>query len=334
MSLKNWQEEKRSAWLYQRVASVEHDPVRRNMFLELSKSAEKQAGIWEKQGISGVFRPGIRARVVVLLLGIFGASRLRFVLAAMKIRGMSVYGGEPQGQVASVHLEQRHRGVTHAGNLRAAVFGVNDGLVSNLSLLAGVSGGAAGHSMILLTGVAGLLAGACSMASGEYISVRSQREFFEYQIGLEREELETYPEEEADELAVIYRARGLPEDAARSLADHAIKDPERALDTLAREELGLNPSDLGSPVGAAISSFVSFAMGAFVPLAPFFFLEGNRGLYCSFGLTAVFLAGIGALLSLFSNRGALFSGFRMLLVGSLAATLTFTCGHWLGGVLG
>lgn len=335
MSTESWQEEKRSAWLYRKVAASETDLIRRNMFLELADSAEKQAALWEAQGIRRVFRPGLRAHVVAWLIGLLGAGRLRGVLAAMKVRGMSTFAGAPSAHSAEVHLEQRHRGVTHAGNLRAAVFGVNDGLVSSLGLLAGVAGGAAAsHQMILLAGMAGLLAGASSMASGEYISVRSQREFFEYQIGLEKEELDTYPEEEANELACIYRARGLPAETARQLADLLVSDPERALDTLAREELGLNPSDLGSPVGAAVSSFFAFSAGALVPLLPFFFLVQPAALCWSFGITAVVLMLIGALLSLFSNRGALFSGLRMLAIGSLAAILTWGAGSFLKGMLG
>lgn len=338
--LKNWYEEKRSAWLYQQVASHEPDPVRRAMFLELSASAEKQAGLWEAQfqkaGVKAApFRPDSRSRLVAWLTGIFGPSRLRFILAAMKVRGMAVFAGTPSSHSAAGHLEQRHRGITHAGNLRAAVFGVNDGLVSNLSLLAGVAGGAAaGHAVILLTGVAGLLAGACSMASGEYISVCSQREFFEYQIGLEKEELESYPEEEAGELACIYRARGLDEKSAKQLADLIISDPERALDTLAREELGLDPASLGSPLGAAVSSFVAFAAGALIPLMPFFWLDGDPALYWGAGITALALVGIGGVLSLFSNRTALFSGLRMLAVGAVAASITYLTGKFLGVALG
>ena len=156
------------------------------------------------------------------------------------------------------------------------MFGVNDGLVSNAALIYGVAGAAQEPSIILLTGVAGLLAGAFSMAAGEYVSVRSQREMFEYQIGLERDELETYPDEEAAELALIYAAKGMDPAEARRLADTLMQDPERALDTLAREELGLNPDELGSPWVAAISSFAAFTAGAALPLLPFLFGHGQR----------------------------------------------------------
>ncbi len=164
------------------------------------------------------------------------------------------------------------------GNLRAAVFGVNDGLISNASLILGVAGANADAATILLTGVAGLVAGAFSMAAGEYVSVRSQREMYEYQIGLERDELAEYPDEEAHELALIYEARGMGSAEALRMATQIIADPERALDTLAREELGLNPEDLGSPWGAALFSFISFALGSAIPLLPFFFGIGRHAL--------------------------------------------------------
>src|SRR5262249_41889667 len=155
----------------------------------------------------------------------------------------------------------RHRSSV-GGNLRAAVFGVNDGLVSNTSLVMGVAGAGAANDFVLMTGVAGLLAGALSMAAGEYVSVRSQREMYEYQIALERAELEEYPEEEAEELALIYQARGVEIGQARELTRTLLARPEQALDVLSREELGLNPDSLGSPWGAAAYSFLSFAIGA------------------------------------------------------------------------
>jgi VIT1/CCC1 family predicted Fe2+/Mn2+ transporter len=182
--------------------------------------------------------------------------------------------------------------------------------------------------------VAGLLAGAFSMASGEYVSVRSQREMFEYQIGLERDELAEYPEEEAHELALIYVARGmLPDEAAREAAA-AIADPDRALDTLAREELGLNPDELGSPWGAAVFSFLSFALGALLPLAPYVFSAGGHALLASIVLTAVSLFGVGAALSLFTGRHAWRGGLRMLMIGAAAGALTFVIGRQLGVTLG
>jgi len=332
--LKNWQEEKRSAYLYQKVAKCETDTIYKKLFLDLADSAEKQAKIWqEKLKETGkdqqvfVYKPDFRTRLVSELVTLLGAKSMRFILSAMKVRGMSVFSAPQAGtRGATAHLETRHKGLNTAGNFRAAVFGVNDGLISNMSLLLGVVGANANQHFILVSGIAGLLAGACSMAAGEYISMRSQREFFEYQIALEKEELELYPEEEASELAVIYRARGIPADEAKKMANLIISDPDQALDTLAREELGLSPNDLGSPMGAAVASFVSFAGGALVPLVPFFLGTEDVSICYSIGLTALVLFVIGSFLSLFTNRSALLSGLRMLLIGGLAGTLTFVIG--------
>ena len=168
------------------------------------------------------------------------------------------------------------------------------------------------------------------MAAGEYISVRSQRELFEYQIGLERDELAEYPEEEAEEIALIYRARGLELDEARALARRMMQDPENALDTLAREELGLNPDDLGSPWGAAWSSFAAFALGAALPLAPFAVFDGQRALAATVALTLLALFVVGAVLALFSGRSAWLSGLRMVAIGSAAGAATWLVGRALG----
>ena len=182
---------------------------------------------------------------------------------------------------------------------------------------------------MVLAGTAGLLAGAFSMAAGEYISVRSQRELFEYQIGQEKEELELYPEEEAEELALIYAARGVPVEKAREIAHVLVKDPKTAIDALAREELGLNPDDLGSPLGAAVSSFAAFSGGAILPLLPF--LSGmSAALQVSIAASAVALFGVGAALSLFSGRGAVTGGLRMLGLGAVAGAATWGIGRLLG----
>jgi VIT1/CCC1 family predicted Fe2+/Mn2+ transporter len=335
--LKNWEEEKCSAYLYHKIAERESDPLRKKMFFELAGTAEKQARIWEnklKKSSKVVleYKPNFRTRFVAGLIKITGIKSLRFILSAMKVRGMSVYSGASTStlQPAQSHLETRHKGLNTAGNLRAAVFGVNDGLISNVSLLLGIIGANASHDFVLISGIAGLLAGASSMAAGEYISMRSQREFFEYQIELEREELALYPEEEAAELACIYRARGVPIEEAKKMATLIVSNPDKALDTLAREELGLNPDELGSPQGAAISSFLCFDFGAFVPLVPFFFRMSDNTIFYSIGLTALSLLVIGSLLSLFTNRSALISGVRMLLIGFFAGSFTFLIGKLAG----
>jgi VIT1/CCC1 family predicted Fe2+/Mn2+ transporter len=214
------------------------------------------------------------------------------------------------------------------------VFGVSDGLVSNAALILGITGAQPDPRVVLVAGAAGLAAGAFSMAAGEYLSVRSQRELYEHQIALERDELAQYPEAEAEELALIYAAKGLPKRDAARLARKIVADPEHALDTLAREELGLDPGALGSPWGAAAASFVAFAAGAFVPLAPWLFGPSAAALPLSLGVSAVALFAIGMVLSLFTGRGAWRSGLRMLAIGALAGGVTHALGRMLGVAIG
>ena len=334
--LESWTEEQRSAYLYRVCADAEAGTARADLFTRLAGEAEAQATIWRAQlTASGKpppppFVPDLRTRLVARLVPLFGPRRLRAVLAAMKVRGMAIYSRRDPGHSAPVagNIEHRHRGLGGGGNLRAAVFGINDGLVSNASLIFGVAGASSDPAVVLLTGVAGLTAGAFAMAAGEFVSVRSQRELFEYQIALERDELEEYPDAEAQELALIYKAKGLSGSEAERIAKQIVAD--HALDTLAREELGLNPDELGSPWGAAISSLLSFAVGAAVPLLPFAFGAGARALPIAGLLTAIALFAVGATLSLFTGRAAMFSGARMLLLGSLAAAVTFAVGKLFG----
>ena len=331
-----WREEKRSAYLYRVIADCERGTPREGLFRSLAVEADDQATIWARQSGAGparVYEPDLRTRIVAGLLSVRSPRAMRGILTAMKVRGLSVYSHAAPGHPAPTSIEDmasRHRGMGTSGNLRAAVFGINDGLMSNLSLILGVAGASSNSSIILLSGVAGLFAGAFSMAAGEFVSVRSQREMFEYQIGLERLELEQYPEEEAEELALIYAAKGMPKVQALELARKIIADPEKALDTLAREELGLNPEDLGSPWGAAWSSFASFAIGAVVPLLPFLLSTGNPALFGSIALTAVSLFGVGAAISLFTGRNALRDGLRMLGIGAAAGGVTFLAGRLVG----
>ena len=341
--LSGWREEKQAAYLYHVAADVEAGTPRASLFVELAGEAEKQAAIWARLAHEAGLRapalyvPDTRTRVVAALVRRFGARPLRTVLSAMKVRGMSLYTHAMHGDTSQApdgEMSKRHRGMGSGGNLRAAVFGVNDGLISNAGLIMGMAGATADNQLILLSGAAGLIAGAFSMAAGEYVSVRSQREMLEYQIGLEKEELEHYPEEEAEELALIYQARGLPREDAVRLATQLIADPARALDTLAREELGLNPDDLGSPWGAALFSFSAFALGASVPLLPFFFASGTQSLLIAMSLTALALFGVGATLSLFTGRNAWWSGARMLAIGCAAGAVTYLIGKGLGVTLG
>jgi vacuolar iron transporter family protein len=267
-----------------------------------------------------------------------GPRSLRGVLAAMKLRGLSTYGASPVGghamPTSASEVGARHRS-TVGGNLRAAVFGVNDGLISNASLVMGIAGAGVSGKYVLTTGAAGLLAGALSMASGEYVSVRSQRDMYEHQIALERAEVSAYPEEEAEELALIYQARGIPLEQAREMSRALFAQPEQALDVLSREELGLNPDDLGSPVHAAAFSFLSFGVGAAVPLAPFLGgLRGNEGIAGAAAVTLAALFVVGLVLSLFTGRAAWHGALRMMLIGGSAGIVSFAVGRVLGALLG
>jgi len=333
-----WHEERQSAWIYRAIVPGERDPRLAKLFLGLAEAAEKQARILE-QDLRGAgatlpeFRPSLRARLVTLAARRLGLRRTRTMLAAVKVRGLSAVdalAGTHAMPASTDEIGARHRRAGGSGSLRAAVFGVNDGLVSNTSLVLGIAGATGDMRLIVTTGIAGLLAGAFSMASGEYISVRSQRELFEFQIGEEREELERYPEEEAEELALIYAARGVPLEDARALTQKLVLDKEKMLDTLAREELGLNPAQLGSPWSAAISSFVAFAAGALVPLAPFVLRIGATPLAWAVGFSSASLFAVGAVLSLFSGRNAFFGGGRMLLIGAAAGAATFGIGKLIG----
>jgi vacuolar iron transporter family protein len=240
----------------------------------------------------------------------------------------SMRGGFAGSEVAK--LEGRHR--TAGGNaLRAAVLGANDGLVSNLSLVMGVAGAAMAERTILITGLAGLLAGAASMALGEWLSVQSSRELYAHQIEAEQEELDTMPQEEEEELALIYQARGLEEAEARKFAAGVMSNRETAIEAMAREELGINPADLGgSAWQAAITSFFLFAFGAIVPVSPFFFAVGQTAVMLSVIFSTLALFILGAAITLFTGRGALMSGVRQVIFGLAAAALVYGVGRLVG----
>ncbi len=338
----SWLEETRSAWLYEQLAGIEPDARVAALFLKLGAEAGKQRETWAaiaaREGRAlPTFEPGPRERLTLSLARRLGPRRVKPLLAALKIRGLSAYDAVVPGHAMPLRLEDvggRHKSMG-GGNLRAAIFGANDGLVSNTSLILGVIGASASTQATITAGIAGLLAGALSMAAGEYVSVRSQRELFEYQIELERQELEEYPEAEAAELALIYQARGLSEAESLALANRLTADPKVALDVLAREELGLNPDDLGSPWGAAGFSFASFTLGALVPLLPFFFGGQLPGAgYLGAALAGIGLFATGASLSLFTGRSALAGGARMLGIGAGAGALTWLIGSLFGAAVG
>jgi len=341
-------EERTSQYLYAAMERVETG-TRAQLFHDLRLASEKQAAIWEEKlraegGTVRPYQPSLRARIVRSLIGLFGVRPVLPVLGAAKVRGLSIYRSEATVEevreealstAAAMQSEKWHRAAQGGGALRAAVFGINDGLVSNASLIIGVAGGAGGNAdVVLLAGVAGLLAGGFSMAAGEYISVATQRELFEHQIGLERAEMAAFPEEEIEELSTIYEAKGLKPEEARRLAARIVSDPVHGLDTLAREELGLDPEGLASPVTAAGASFASFAIGALIPLAPYLFVAGPSALWGTIGATETGLVAVGAFMSLFTGRSAWWSALRMALLGSAAALTTYSIGSWLGVSVG
>lgn len=363
--LANWIDEQNSAYLYQTLAEIENDPRLRNIYQRLADAERQHAQQWVKRlqdlgvEVPG-YHPGWRTRLLAWLAHRFGPNVILPSLMGMESDGVQSYAKEMSDkETAAVErghgrllvairqsgrsgieggtlaqLEGRHRSA--GGNaLRAAVLGANDGLVSNFSLVMGVAGAALANSTILLTGLAGLLAGAISMALGEWISVQSSRELYEKQIAAEREEIEQSPREEQEELALIYQARGMSEAAAREMSNNVMSNAERGLDTLVREELGIDPDELGgSAWEAALVSFMLFALGAIIPVLPFIFAQGTLAV----ALSAVFSAGglflIGAAITLFTGRSVLSSGLRQMLFGLAAAAVTYLIGRLVGVNLG
>ncbi len=356
----NYLREKEGVALYLALAEAETNSERAELFKKLANAEERHCRRWahlmESAGESVPrFKPSWRVGLLALLAKRFGTSYVLPVISGIEAGVEDEYAGQADagrlpaeershrrtiqamhdpigagaGADAILGAERWHR-TSYGGSLRAAVFGMNDGLVSNFSLVMGIAGANVDTDIILLAGVAGLLAGAFSMAAGEYVSVKSQRELYEQQIALEAQELEMSPDEEREELALIYQAKGIPADQADALAQHIISDPAQAIQTLAREELGLDPTSLGSPRGAAASSFVAFALGAFVPVGPYLLLGGNYAFLASASCAAAALFGAGVLISIFTGRNALFSGARMLGIGALAASATYGIGTLLG----
>lgn len=352
-------DERAAAWLYRELAEVA-GPERRAMFERLAATEERHAAHWERLLIDAGREPveggvGWRNRLLAWVARRFGAARVMPVIIRAEAAGRDRYRDLPEAEPGMSEEEAGHgrelalayadtvgEGLAAAdgrhrtavgGSLRAAVFGANDGLVSNFALIMGVAGGTANPGVIVLSGVAGLVAGAGSMAAGEWVSVQSQRELYEREIEVERWELEHFPDEERHELELIYEAKGLDPEAARALAEQIMADPEVALETLAREELGLNPGDLGSPWRAALSSFFAFAVGALMPLLPFVFDAGAAAVPVSAVVSAAALAAVGAVISIFTGRPAWRSGLRMVAIGGGAALATYAVGSLVGVTL-
>jgi VIT1/CCC1 family predicted Fe2+/Mn2+ transporter len=354
----NYIVEKDGIALYRAMAAAEKDRKRAEIFEKLAQNEERHAQRWAHLielagGKVPVHRPSARVHLLGWLARRFGTGRVIPIISSLEARDEAGYMQQPEAEglpaeerahsrtlwamsgggsgVEAIAGAERWHVMSRAGGLRAAIFGINDGLVSNFSLVMGFAGAEARPEYILLAGVAGLLAGSFSMAAGEYVSVSAQRELFEQQIAMEKQELEMSPKEEEEELALIYQAKGIPDEQARSLARRIIANPKTAIDTLAREELGLDPSQLGSPWTAAGSSFLAFVVGAFIPVLPYLFTSGSAAWAASGLLSCLALFGVGALISIFTARGPLASGLRMLGIGLLASAITYSVG-WLLGV--
>ena len=359
-ALASLNDELNGAYLYNALSQVEKDPRLAEVYRRMSAVESRHATEWvERLKSAGVaiptFTPNWRSRTLAWAAKHLGVAAVLPTIMGNEQKDTRKYALLPgsagmaadesshnrllsqvatmqggMGGGALAQLEGRHR--AGGGNaLRAAVLGANDGLVSNLSLVMGVAGAQMSNSAILVTGLAGLLAGAISMALGEWLSVQSSRELYQHQIGIEKAELAAAPQEEAEELALIYEARGIPKDDAQSMAQHIISDSASALDTLAREELSIDPSELGgSAWEAALTSFFLFSVGAIIPVIPHIFLSGLTAVIVSLILSAIGLFTIGAAITLFTGRTVLYSGFRMVLFGLTAAAVTYGIGRLIG----
>ena len=345
-----------AAAMYGAMADVERDTDRADAFRHLVEAEMRHASKWaQKLGMDPESlkppRWGLRLHTFKWIAKGFGTNRIVPLLLRGEANDIWTYSLDPEGR--DLVMDERSHGRTlrelsgskdnvddiraesghytgGGGNLRAAVMGMNDGLVSNFSLVMGVAGGTGDADIVLLAGVAGLLAGAFSMASGEYVSVRSQRDMYEHQIRLERVEIEMWPEEEEEELFYLYQAKGLSPEEARLIAKRVMADPEVALDTMAREELGLDPSRLGSPWGAAISSFSAFVAGAIVPIIPYIVDAGSLSFSLSGILSGGALISVGSLLAWITGRSLIWGSLRMFMAGSAAALVTFAVGSLIG----
>ena len=364
VNLKSIQTEVDTGFLYKILAENEKDPNVARVFTEMSEIEHSHAMAFLKKNnldSSHLPSPSGRAKVLRFIGKVFGYDYILGVLldteksissSIVKVKRKS--NAAPSLSDTShvtilknilnnhqdisgsnlARFEKRHRSV--GGNaLRAAVLGGNDGLVSNFSLVMGIAGATSGQSEVLLTGLAGLMAGALSMALGEWISVKSSQELYENQMQLEMEELETNPEGEEKELALIYISKGIPEPQARSMAKAIISDKDRAHEMLIQEELGINAEDLqGSAMEAAITSFILFAIGAVIPVIPFFFLSGMNAVLLSAAFSALGLFLIGSAITLFTGKSIWFSGFRQVFFGLAAAAITYGIGTIIGVSLG
>jgi vacuolar iron transporter family protein len=364
----NWQKEIDGTALYETLAEIEPKPALADVYRRLATNELKHAQVWEKRLTDigariPARRPSWRALIMSFLAKRFGPQFVLPTIAGNERADSLAYESQPEAQTDMgrmsadeksharlmgalsgrkngmggsevAQLEGRHH-ATGGNALRAAVLGANDGLVSVLSLTMGAAGANLPGHGVLITGIAGLLAGASSMALGEWLSVQSSRELYQNQIKIEAEEIEHTPLEEQEELALIYQSKGLPEERARELAAHMMGDKANILDTLSREELGIDPEELGgSPWVAAITSFFLFSAGAIIPLFPFIFSHGLTAILSSLILGALALFLTGAAITLLTGKSVWVSGFRQVLIGLIAAGLVFGVGKLIGVSIG
>lgn len=362
--LENLKGEREASQLYRQMAAAEPNKDLANIYERLAATEEKHIGVWEDRirqagGTVPDFRPSLKTRLFSWMARKYGSASVVGMIAAIESKAAGEYDGQPEAEALGMNqdersharvfgylakntgglegadvarVEGRHRSGGNA--LRAGVLGANDGLVSVFCLVMGVAGAGVGQREILITGAAGLLAGALSMALGEWLSVQSSRELFRHQLKIEERELNDLPEEEKEELALIYQAKGLDPQHARDLADKLLSDRATALDTLAREELAIDPQELGgSAWEAAITSFFLFAFGALIPVLPYVFATGWTGIVLSAAAATLGLFGLGAASSLMTGRNPWFAGGRMVLFGLAAAGITFGIGNLIGAVV-
>jgi VIT1/CCC1 family predicted Fe2+/Mn2+ transporter len=359
----NLQGEVDSAAVYRAMAELEAQPERADVYRRLAAVEETHASFWLKQlaDLSAPRReplPGLRTRLLILIAKRFGPDVVVPTLRTLEQIDRDQYDTQPESRSTGMPAQERsharvlssltgavrttwdgaaysrfegRHGAGGGNALRAAVLGANDGLVSNLSLVMGVAGAAFSNQTVLITGLAGLISGACSMALGEWLSVQSSRELYEKQIATEADELAQVPDEEKEELVLIYQSKGMDRAAAEQTAERVMAHKEDALDTLVREEIGVNPKDLGgSAWSAAAASFFVFMTGAIFPVAPFFVLRGNSAVIASVLVSGLALYATGAVTSIFTGRSVAFSGLRQLAIGLAAAAVTFGLGRLVG----
>lgn len=360
----NLQDEVDGAELYRLLAEAEKDPHLREVYKRLAASEDRHLALWQDRlRAAGAevpnFRPSFRVKLLGWLARRFGTASVSPIVNRMEMAATSMYDDQPEAVEANLPADERSharlfREISRSGNrlqvdiarvegrhraasgnaIRAAVLGANDGLVSNLLLVMGVAGASPGQDFVLLAGTGGLLAGSISMALGEWVSVRSSAEAFERQVSIERDELEMMPEEEAEELFLIYRAKGFGEAEARSMAERILTNPAAALDTLVREELGMSEDEAGNPWVAAVTSFVTFGAGAIIPLLPWLLIGGGTAVTISAVVSALGLFTTGAITTLFTGRSVWFSGTRMMLFGAAGAVISFAVGGLIGAGTG